>query len=205
MAISIGTALFILVVLGISFVLTKGATSTNVKSVSTDSHHAEQASQEESIFNALLGKTAPDFTLYNYNGEKVSLSEQRGKKVVLFFTEGVMCYPSCWNQIAAFGRDEALKGKETIVLNIVVDTKNEWDKAMDKMPEMAAATILFDSAKNVSKTYGVLALPSSMHRGQFPGHSYLIVDKEGTVRFIKDDPQMAVRNDELKAQLAKLN
>jgi len=204
-AISIGTALFILVVLGISFVLTKGATSTNVKSVSTDSHHAEQAAQEESTFNALLGKAAPDFTLYSYNGEKVSLSEQRGKKVVLFFTEGVMCYPSCWNQIAAFGRDEALKGEETIVLNIVVDTKNEWDKAMDKMPEMAAATILFDSAKNVSKTYGVLALPSSMHRGQFPGHSYLIVDKEGTVRFIKDDPQMAVRNDELKAQLAKLN
>ena len=70
---------------------------------------------------------------------------------------------------------------------------------------MAAATILFDSAKNVSKTYGVLALPSSMHRGQFPGHTYLIVDKEGTIRFIKDDPQMAVRNDELKAQLAKVS
>ena len=44
-----------------------------------------------------------------------------------------------------------------------------------------------------------------MHKGQFPGHTYLIIDKEGIVRFIKDDVQMAVRNDELKAELEKLN
>ncbi len=73
------------------------------------------------------------------------------------------------------------------------------------MPELGDSTILLDLTKNVSKEYGALSLPSSMHKGQFPGHTYLIVDKEGVIRFIKDDPQMAVRNDELKVELEKLN
>ena len=84
-------------------------------------------------------------------------------------------------------------------------TKNEWEKAIDKMPELSSATILHDTSKNVSKEYGVLSLPSSMHKGQFPGHTYLVIDKEGIIRFIKDDPQMAVRNDELTTELEKLN
>ena len=116
-----------------------------------------------------------------------------------------MCYPSCWNQIAAFGKDEVFRKDDTVVLSVVVDTKNEWKKAVDKMPELASSAILHDVSKNVSKEYGVLSLPSSMHKGQFPGHTYLILDKDGVIRFIKDDPQMAVRNDELKAELEKLN
>ena len=59
--------------------------------------------------------------------------------------------------------------------------------------------------KDVSREYGMLSLPSSMHKGQYPGHTYLILDKDGMVRFVRDDPQMAVRNDELKAELAKIN
>jgi len=47
-------------------------------------------------------------------------------------------------------------------------------------------------------------LESSMHRGQFPGHTYVLIDKQGIVRFIKDDVQMAVRNKELIAEVNKL-
>jgi len=116
-----------------------------------------------------------------------------------------MCYPSCWNQIAAFGRDEVFKRDDTIVFSIVVDTKKEWEKAVKKMPELAASTILHDTSKNVSREYGALSLASSMHKGQFPGHTYLILDKDGIVRYVFDDPKMAVRNEELKTELAKLN
>src|SRR3989304_5308246 len=151
---------------------------------STD-HGPHIASDTEKL-NLLVGKVAPDFTLYSYDNKKITLSEQKGKKVVLFFTEGVMCYPSCWNQIAAFGKDEAFKKEDTLVFAIVVDTKNEWKKAVDKMPELGDSTILLDLTKNIFKEYGALSLPSSMHKGQFPGHTYLIVDHEGVVRFIKD-------------------
>jgi len=167
-------------------------------------HHESQQVYEDN-FNALIDKPAPDFTLYSYDDKKITLSEQKGKKIVLFFTEGVMCYPSCWNQIAAFGKDDVFKKEDTIVFSIVVDTKNEWKRAIDKMPELGTTTVLFDSSRKISKDYGVLSLPSSMHKGQFPGHTYLILDKEGVIRFIKDDPQMAVRNDELKTELEKLN
>ena len=196
--------IFILAVIGLSFFLTRKINQDNDQLNHPGEHHENQSVYEQK-FNDLLGKQPPDFTLYSYDNSKIILSEQKGKKVVLFFTEGVMCYPSCWNQIAAFGKDEIFKREDTIVFSIVVDTKNEWKKAIDKMPELGATTVLFDSSKTISKEYGVLSLPSSMHKGQYPGHTYLILDKDGVVRFTKDDPQMAVRNDELKTELEKLN
>ena len=167
-------------------------------------HHDDKQVYEDKL-SMLIDKQAPDFTLYSYDDKKITLSEQKGKKIVLFFTEGVMCYPSCWNQIAAFGKDDVFKREDTVVFSIVVDTKNEWKRAIDKMPELGATTVLFDSSRKISKDYGVLSLPSSMHKGQFPGHTYLILNKDGVVRYVFDDPQMAVRDNELKAELEKLN
>lgn len=123
----------------------------------------------------------------------------------MFFTEGAMCYPSCWNQIAAFGRDNAFNNQDTVTLNIMVDTKNEWKKAVDKMPELGASTVLLDVSRSVSREYGMLSLPSSMHKGQYPGHTYLILDRDGIVRYVLDDPQMATRNNQLKAELEKIS
>ena len=202
--VALSILIFIAAVVGVSYILGSKNSQDNQQADHPDEHHEGQSTYEDK-FNALLEKQAPDFTLYSYDDKKVTLSELKGKKVVLFFTEGVMCYPSCWNQIAAFGKDDAFKKEDTMVLAIVVDTKNEWRKAIDKMPELAQTTVLLDLSKEISKEYGVLSLSSSMHKGQFPGHTYLIVDKDGVIRFIKDDPQMAVRNDVLKAELEKLN
>lgn len=175
----------------------------NTQTGATADHHGGGAPVDATIFNGLVGKSAPDFTLESYDGKKITLSELKGKNVILFFNEGLMCYPACWNQIAAFGKDKDLQSK-AVLLNITVDPKNEWKQAIDKMPELASATVLFDSAREVSQKYGVLTLPSSMHKGQFPGHSYVIVDKEGTVKFVRDDASMAVRNKELTAELDKI-
>ena len=166
-------------------------------------HHGGGTPADATIFNDLVGKTAPDFTLESYDGKKITLSELKGQNVILFFNEGLMCYPACWNQISAFGKDTTLQSK-AVVLNITVDSKNNWKQAIDKMPELAGATVLFDSNREVSKKYGVLTLPSSMHKGQFPGHSYVVIDREGIVKFIRDDVSMAVRNDELAAEVDKL-
>ena len=202
--VALSILIFIAAVVGVSYILGSKNSQDNQQADHPDEHHEGQSTYEDK-FNALLEKQAPDFTLYSYDYKKVTLSELKGKKVVLFFTEGVMCYPSCWNQIAAFGKDDAFKKEDTMVLAIVVDTKNEWRKAIDKMPELAQTTVLLDLSKEISKEYGVLSLSSSMHKGQFPGHTYLVLDKDGVIRFIKDDPQMAVRNDELRMELEKLN
>lgn len=161
------------------------------------------AAADSTIFNGLLNKPAPDFILESYDGKKISLSQLKGKNVILFFNEGLMCYPACWNQIAMFGKDSQLQNK-AVILNITADPQNQWKQAVDKMPELAGATVLFDSNRQVSSSYGILTLPSSMHKGQFPGHSYVIIDKTGIIRYVLDDPQMAIRDNELSAQIDKL-
>ncbi len=201
------TAGIVLLVWGLTAISGNSQETTiqpQTKTQSMDNHHGSKEASEMT-FSSLLGKTAPDFTLENYDGKQVHLSELRGKRVVLFFTEGLMCYPACWNQMAAFAQDKSFNTDDVITLNITIDNRADWGQAIDKMPELRKATVLFDTNKTVSNTYGVLTLNSSMHRGEFPGHTYLILDKNGIVRFAKDDPQMAVRNNELKSELMKID
>jgi len=194
---------FIVVVVAASILL--AGKGNQDKNATSQEQYTGQQKESEGKLNALVGKAAPNFTLYSYDNKKISLSDYKGKKVVLFFTEGVMCYPACWNQITAFGKDDVFKKGDTSVLTIVADTKGMWDQAVKKMPELLSSVVLFDAAKSVSEKYSILALPSSMHKGQFPGHTYIVLDKEGIVRYVYDDPAMAVRNNELRAELEKLN
>lgn len=168
-----------------------------------DDHHKPQPTNS-AVFESLLNKSAPDFSLPEFDGKNVSLKDFRGKNVILFFNEGLMCYPACWNQVVAFGQDKNFGAKNTVILNITVDSKDDWKKAIDKMPELSGNTVLLDPDRSVSNLYGILTLNSSMHRGQFPGHTYIIIDKDGVVRFTKDDAEMAVRNEELLDQIEKL-
>lgn len=154
--------------------------------------------------NELVNKPSPDFTLADKDGKTYSLRELRGKNIILFFNEGLMCYPACWSQIVALSKDEQFKNEDTVVLSVVVDSPQDWQQAVNKMPELAQATVVFDNGASVSKAFGVLSLPSSMHPGSFPGHTYVLIDKKGAVRYVFDDPNMGIRNDQLVAELGKL-
>ncbi len=156
------------------------------------------------VFESSIGKKAPDFTLESLDGSKVTLSDYRGKNVVLFFNEGKMCYPACWQQIAAFGTDERFNSDEVAAFSVVVDTRDAWKKISSQVAQLADAKILFDTTRSVSTAYDVLSLGSSMHPGSYPGHTYVIVDKDGVVRYIMDDPSMATRNDQIAAEIEKL-
>ena len=154
--------------------------------------------------NELVGKPAPDFTLADKNGRIYSLGELRGKNIIIFFNEGLMCYPSCWEQMVTFVRDDRLNKEDTIVLSVVVDSPEEWQEAIRQMPELAEALVVFDDDTTVSGQFGMLTTESSMHKGLFPGHSYVVIDKEGIVRYVFDDPSMRINNDKLVAELDKL-
>src|SRR6266702_972771 len=52
------------------------------------------------------GQAAPAFALAASTGTPVSLSQYRGKTVLLFFQEGLTCQP-CWTQIADMERHAA--------------------------------------------------------------------------------------------------
>ena len=160
--------------------------------------------KEKIYFKDAIGQKAPDFELESIDGKTVRLSEYLGKNVVLFFNEGSMCYPACWDQIAELGNDSRFNTESVAAFSIVADSKNQWISIVSKSPNFAKSKILFDTSRSVSKAYDVLYLDSSMHPGGFPGHTYFIVDKEGIIRFTLDDPNMALANDRLIKEIEKL-
>lgn len=184
-----------IVILAGIYVLTGG----NSRSPSDD-----QGSSSNLSFTSLKGKTAPNFKLTSYDGKTYSLSQFRGKKVLLFFNEGIMCYPACWNQIAALGKDSKLNSGDSVTLSIVPDSREQWVEAVQKMPELGKETILLDPDNTVSAKYGVLNLSSSMHKGSKPGHTYIIIDKNGVIRYTYDDMNMGIHNDSLIKELSKV-
>ncbi len=170
----------------------------------SDPMHQGPASGSSAL-NSLVNKQTPVFSFADRSGNVYSSDNLRGKKVVLFFTEGLMCYPACWNQIIAFAKDARFKNAEALVLSVVVDTQEDWQKAINKMPDLADATVVFDKNSAASKQFGMLLAASSMHPGSLPGHTYVIIDKQGVIRSVIDDPSMSVNNDKVLAEMQKLN
>lgn len=171
----------------------------------TDSMHGGDAVATSGSLNDLVGKPVPAFLLRDRNGVEYSAGGLKGKNVVLFFNEGIMCYPACWNQMVALATDTRFTGSDMMALSVVIDQPSDWQRAIEKMPELGKANVLFDTSKSVSQAFGMLTMPSSMHYGSFPGHSFIVIDKQGVVRSVFDDQNMGIDNDRIFTELNKLN
>lgn len=170
-------------------------------------HHGSPSTTDQSnmglskiSFSEAIGKPAPEFVLTAQDGSKFALSDYKDKTVVLFFNEGAMCYPACWNQIASLNSDARFNNADVITASIVTDSKDKWSQIIRSQPKYGTGTILFDTNAAVSQAYGVLNLPSSMHKGSYPGHTYVVIRK-GVVSYVLDDPNMALNNELLASKL----
>ncbi len=155
-------------------------------------------------FSEAVGKPAPDFTLEAIDGSTVDLKSLRGKTVVLFFNEGSMCYPGCWNQVKELAADQRFNTANVVSYSVVVETSGAWKQIMERKPEYKVSNMLFDTSRKVSRAYDVMSLASSMHKGGYPGHTYVVIDPQGMIRYTLDDPSMGIRNDDLTAEIQKL-
>lgn len=137
-----------------------------------------QAQIEIKERSALLGMDAPDFTLPSSNGNTVSLSDYRGKKnVLLYFQEGVMCDP-CWKQTLDIEKKyDKFQALDTELITITVDPLNAVTKNAKRFG--ITLPVLADENLKVSSNYDVLE--DSMHPGERPGHTFVLVDKNGKV------------------------
>lgn len=98
------------------------------------------------------GDPAPDFTAPTNGGGKVSLSELRGKNVVLFFYPKDNT-PGCTKEACGL-RDnfEELK-KRAVVLGISTDSVKSHDKFVEKF--QLPFTLVADEDKAIVNAYGV--------------------------------------------------
>ena len=121
---------------GVLFYFTAGNKSSVPGNTSSDSHGHNNiaANVSASFLNDLVDKQIPAFSLADRDGKIYSPDSLKGKNVVLFFNEGLMCYPACWNQIVALSEDERFKNEDTAVLSVVVDPPQDWRQAIKKMP-----------------------------------------------------------------------
>jgi len=148
------------------------------------------------------GTIAPDFSLISTNGQTVSLADYKGKNVLLFFNEGVMCSP-CWQEVSRLERfkDDFAK-LNTVIIPISVDDQKTWDPILKE--ERITTPILIDAERKVSKVYKILGTPSSMHDDR-PGHTYVHIDPQGKIHASSDFPNMNVPTNVLLQHIQEFN
>ena len=99
------------------------------------------------------GDMAPEFTAPTNDGGKVSLSDFKGRNVILYFYPRDNT-PGCTKEACAF-RDEfaAFKKKGAVVLGVSTDSPKSHDKFVEKYK--LPFTLLADEGKEIVQAYGV--------------------------------------------------
>ena len=137
---------------------------------------------------------APDFTLESTDGSTVSLSDFRGSPVILYFNEGAGC-GSCLQQMGEIEKDPAFTEAGITILPIVMNTAEQITADMNTYG--VTTPFLLDDG-TVSEQYGTLG--TGMHAG-LPGHSFVLVDADGTRRWSGNYPSMWLAPDDLLQQV----
>ncbi len=147
-----------------------------------------------------VGAAAPDFTLPSTAGIDVTLSNLKGRNVLLAFFP-LAFTGTCTKEMCAFSDDFAkFRDVNALVLPISVDsipTLNEF-----KAKERLALDLLSDFKREVSRKYGTL-----IEEKFFSNRAYILIDKQGIVRWVyaEQTPSTRRENEEIFQQLRALS
>ena len=126
------------------------------------------------------GDPAPDFTLPSDAGDEVSLSDLRGKKVIVYFYPAAMT-PGCTKQACDFTDSlDSLRGAGYEVLGISPDAPAKLAKFREK--DGLTIRLLSDADRSVMAAYGAFGekkLYGKLVNGVI--RSTFVVDEDGTI------------------------
>jgi thioredoxin-dependent peroxiredoxin len=124
-----------------------------------------------------VGDPAPDFTLPSSTGDLVSLSDFRGREVVLFFYPRDNS-PACTAEACSFrDNDEAFREAGAQVIGISGDSPGSHLRFASRFD--LPYPLLSDGDGEVRKRYGVRRT-----LGLIPGRVTFLIDGDGVVRHI---------------------
>jgi peroxiredoxin Q/BCP len=150
------------------------------------------------------GEVAPDFTLPDQDGKPVTLSEQRGRPVVLYFYPKADT-PGCTTQACGI-RDHLPDYTDAGVR--VLGVSPDPVKAVKKFHDKQALnfTLLADEDHAVCEAYGVWA-EKSMYGKTYWGalRATFIIDAAGTIAHVIPKASPKTHDDEVLKALADLS
>jgi peroxiredoxin Q/BCP len=126
------------------------------------------------------GDTAPDFTLQDADGNPVSLSGHRGRKVIVYFYPAALT-PGCTKQACDFTDNlDVLAAAGYDVIGVSPDKPEKLAKFRDK--ESLKVTLVADPDKSVLTSYGAFG-EKKLYGKTVTGviRSTVIVDESGKV------------------------
>jgi len=130
-----------------------------------------------------VGEQAPDFSLRDQDGEKVSLADFRGRKLMLIFYPGDFS-PVCSDQLSIYQEvkpEIAEKGVELV--GISVDSSFAHKAFQEKL---AIDTVLlsdFEPKGEVARAYG-----SYIDKVGIANRTLVLVDEDGNVAWTYESP-----------------
>jgi peroxiredoxin len=133
----------------------------------------------------VAGEKAPEFALTSVNGTSFNLSSYLGKSdVLLFFNEGLSCSP-CLQQMVDIDRNYSTFGGMGItVVSITTNSMSDM-RTWAQNSGITKMMVLPDQSLQVDQEYATL-YAGSMHAGSAPGHTFILVGKDGNVLWRKD-------------------
>lgn len=146
-----------------------------------------------------VGERAPDFTLPSTSGERVTLSQLRGKPVLIAFFP-LAFSSTCTAELCEMRDDwSEFESRGLVVLPISVDSTYSLKEYKQKY-EMKV-DLLSDFKREVTIRYGVLNEDRF-----FSNRAYFLLDSEGVVRWahIEENPSNKRTNQEILAEVDRV-
>lgn len=135
-----------------------------------------------------VGQPAPDFSLYDSSKNKVTLSELKGKNIVLMFFP--QAFTGVCTQQVCTARDNMsqYENAQATVLGISVDSV--FTLAKFKETEQLNFPLLSDFNKEVSRTYGCLYEEWILDMKGVAKRAAFVIDANGIIRYaeVLDNP-----------------
>jgi len=129
------------------------------------------------------GDTAPDFTLPTDTGDEVTLSDLRGRKVIVYFYPAAMT-PGCTTQACDFSDSlDSLRGAGYEVIGISPDSPAKLAKFRER--DGLTITLAADEDRSVMTSYGAFGekkLYGKVVQGVI--RSTIVVGEDGTVEHV---------------------
>jgi peroxiredoxin len=135
-----------------------------------------------------VGQLAPDFTLYDSNKNKVTLSELRGKNVLLMFFPQAFT-GVCTQQVCTARDNMSQYGNSNAeVLGVSVDSV--FTLAKFKETENLNFPLLSDFNKEVSRAYGSLYEEWILDMKGVSKRAAFVIDAQGVIQYaeVLDNP-----------------